>query len=395
MFSKSEHRPVNPKGAPLTGFTTRTLHALPELAQGAVVPPIYTASTYTQPTEGGEGEFEYQRGGNPTRSDLETTLAALEGSRHAFAFTTGMAATSAALGMLRSGDTVLMGLSVYGGNYRWATIELPKRGVENRFYEDLNTLTDEDFDDSVKMVFVETPSNPTMRITDIRRIAELAHRHGALLVVDNTFMTPYLQRPLELGADITVQSATKFLAGHGDLLAGVAATNDDDLAALLKQSQLVTGGVLSPIDSYRLLQSVKTLALRMDRQQLNTERVVQALREHPGVDRILTAGSHSEEEARLQQEQAEGSGAVFSFELAEGYDVRTFLAGLKVFGFAVSLGGIESLVCLPAHMTHGAYSDEHRAQAGIGEELIRVAVGIEDAEDLIADLTGAIDAARR
>ena len=379
----------------MAGFTTRTIHALHDVALGAVVPPIHTASTFLQPTEGGEGPFEYQRGSNPTRTDAETTLAALEGARHSFAFSTGMAATGAVLGTLHSGDSIIMGLPVYGGNYRWATIELPKRGVENRFYEGLNTLTDEDFDDSVKMVFVETPSNPTMRITDIRRIAELAHRHGALLVVDNTFMTPYLQRPLELGADITVQSATKFLAGHGDLLAGVAATNDDDLAALLKQSQLVTGGVLSPIDSYRLLQSVKTLALRMDRQQLNTERVVQALREHPGVARILTAGSHSEEEARIQQEQAEGAGAVFSFELAEGYDVRTFLAGLKVFGFAVSLGGIESLVCLPAHMTHGAYSDEHRAQAGIGEELIRVAVGIEDAEDLIADLTGAIDAARR
>lgn len=379
----------------MTGFTTRTLHALPELAQGAVVPPIYTASTFTQPTDGGEGPFEYQRSGNPTRSDLETTLAALEGAAHAFAYSTGMAATAAALGLLESGQSILMGNGVYGGTYRWATIELPRRGITHRFFADLNTLTDEDFDETVKMVFIETPSNPTLRVTDIRRVAKLAHRHGALVVVDNTFMTPYLQRPLELGADITIQSATKFLGGHGDLLAGVAATNDDALAARLAQAQMISGGVLSPIDSHRLLQNIKTLALRMDRQQANTAQIIRALQEHPGVARILQPGSHSSEEARIHAEQASGDGAVFSMELSAGADVRAFLGQVKVFGFAVSLGGIESLICLPAHMTHGAYTPEHRADAQIGEELLRVAVGIEDAQDLIDDLTGALDAATR
>lgn len=377
----------------MTGFTTRTIHALHDVAEGAVVPPIHTASTFLQPTEGGEGPFEYQRGANPTRTDAEQTLAALEGAEHAFAFATGMSATAAAMGLLESGDTLIMGLPVYGGNYRFATIELPRRGVGHRFLNDLNDLTDEDFDESVRMVFIETPANPTLRVTDIRRIAELAHRHGALVVVDNTFMTPYLQRPLELGADVSVQSATKYLAGHGDLLAGVATTNDDALAARLAQSQLITGGVLSPIDSYRLLQDVKTLALRMDRQQANAERVIEAMRKHPAVATVYVPGSYSEAEARIQAEQASGPGAVFSMELAEGKDVRAFLGALEVWGFAVSLGGIESLICLPAGMTHGAYSPEHLEQALIPEQLLRVAVGIEDPEDLIQDLHHALDAA--
>ncbi|WP_047690333.1 PLP-dependent aspartate aminotransferase family protein [Kocuria sp. ZOR0020] len=377
----------------MPGFNTRVIHALHGNHLDAVVPPIHTASTFLQPTEGGEGEFEYQRGSNPTRTDAETTLAALEGAEHAFAFSTGMAATASVLGMLASGDEVIMGLPVYGGNYRWASIELPKRGVTTTFVPDLNQLTDEHFTDAVKMVFLETPTNPTLRVAEIRRIADLAHSHGALVVVDNTFLTPYLQRPLELGADLTVQSATKYLGGHGDLLAGVVATNDDDLAATVAQSQVILGGVLSPIDSYRLLQNVKTLGLRLDRQQENTRKIVAALREHPSVARVVEPGSFNEEETRIQSEQATGNGAVFAFELTQDKDIRAFLAELKVFGFAVSLGGIESLICLPAHMTHGAYSDEDRALAQIPENLLRVAVGIEEAEDLIEDLTHAIDPA--
>lgn len=272
-------------------------------------------------------------------------------------------------------------------------IELPQRGIGHRFVTDLNELTDEDFDDSVRMVFIETPANPTLRVTDIARVAELAHRHGAYVVVDNTFLTPYLQRPLALGADVVVQSATKYLAGHGDLLGGVVTTDDDAVAARMAQSQLVSGAVLSPIDSYRLLQDVKTLAVRMDRQQDNARKVIAAMEAHPAVAKVHVPGSHSEREAEIQARQADGPGAVFSMELAEGKDVRAFLGALRVWGFAVSLGGIESLICLPAHMTHGAYTDEHREAALIPEELLRVAVGIEDAEDLIADLTQALEAA--
>ena len=213
------------------------------------------------------------------------------------------------------------------------------------------------------------------------------------MVVDNTFLTPYLQRPLALGADVVVQSATKYLAGHGDLLGGVVTTDDDAVAARMAQSQLVSGAVLSPIDSYRLLQDVKTLAVRVDRQLDNARKVIAAMEAHPAVAKVHVPGSHSDAEAEIQARQADGLGAVFSMELAEGKDVRAFLGALRVWGFAVSLGGIESLICLPAHMTHGAYTDEHREAALIPEELLRVAVGIEDAEDLIADLTQALEAA--
>lgn len=247
-----------------TGFTTRTIHAVHDARYDASVPPVYLASTFG--TAGEDTTYMYQRGANPTRDNLQATLAALEGAEHAYAYPSGMAATAAALGVLEAGDTLLLGMPTYGGTYRFATTELTKRAVKTRFISDFTALSDEDFTPDVKVVFLETPTNPTLQVTDIAAIAELAHRHGALLIVDNTFMTPYLQRPLELGADITVQSATKFLAGHADLLAGVAATNDPDLAILLHRGQLVSGALLPPIDSYRLLQDVKTLALRLERQ---------------------------------------------------------------------------------------------------------------------------------
>ncbi|WP_237205468.1 trans-sulfuration enzyme family protein [Rothia nasimurium] len=378
----------------MAGFTTRAIHAVHSNEEQAVVPPIYTASTFGQPTDGTEGPFEYQRGGNPTRSKAETTLAAIEGAEHAFLYASGMGATAAAMGILEHGQTLLMGMPVYGGNYRFATIELPKRGVAHELVYDLTTLSDAHFEGkNVGMVFIETPSNPTLRVTDIKKVAELAHRHGALLVVDNTVMTPYLQKPLELGADIVVQSATKYLAGHGDLLAGVATTNNAELADKLFKAQLISGGVLSPIDSYRLLQNVKTLALRMERQQANADVLIEAVAAHPAVDTVYFPGSYSAEEAKIQAEQATGKGALFSFTVKEGYDIKAFLDALQVFTFAVSLGGIESLVCLPTTMTQGAYSQEDRDDAGLTTRLVRVAVGIEDVDDLRADIIGALDAA--
>lgn len=378
----------------MTGFTTQAIHAVHSNEEQAVVPPIYTASTFGQPTDGSEGPYEYQRGGNPTRSKAETTLAAIEGAQQAFLYASGMGATAAAMGILEQGQTLIMGMPVYGGNYRFATIELPKRGVQTQLVQDLSTLTDADFEGKkVGMVFLETPSNPTLRVTDIKKVADLAHRHGALVVVDNTLMTPYLQKPLELGADIVVQSATKYLAGHGDLLAGVATTNDPQLADQLFKAQLISGGVLSPIDSYRLLQNVKTLALRMDRQQANADALIQALADHPAVDTIYYPGSYSAQEAEIQAQQARGKGSLFSFTLKEGYQMKPFLDALKVFTFAVSLGGIESLVCLPTSMTQGAYSQDDKDASGLGDRLVRVAVGIEDLEDLKADLLTALDAA--
>ena len=374
-----------------TGFTTRTIHAVHDARYDASVPPVYLASTFG--TAGEDTTYMYQRGANPTRDNLQATLAALEGAEHAYAYPSGMAATAAALGVLEAGDTLLLGMPTYGGTYRFATTELTKRAVKTRFISDFTTLSDEDFTPDVKVVFLETPTNPTLQVTDIAAVAELVHRHGALLIVDNTFMTPYLQRPLELGADITVQSATKFLAGHADLLAGVAATNDPDLAILLHRGQLVSGALLPPIDSYRLLQDVKTLALRLERQQQNARELIEFLSERPEVEKIFYAGNSSEEQAEVQSRQARGIGSVFSLLLKDGGDAQAFARSLPIFVNAVSLGGIESLVSLPAHTTHGAYAQEHRDEFGVDDRLVRLAIGIEDIQDLIAALEIGLKAA--
>lgn len=374
-----------------TGFTTRTIHAVHDARYDASVPPVYLASTFG--TAGEDTTYMYQRGANPTRDNLQATLAALEGAEHAYAYPSGMAATAAALGVLEAGDTLLLGMPTYGGTYRFATTELTKRAVKTRFISDFTALSDEDFTPDVKAVFLETPTNPTLQVTDIAAVAELAHRHGALLIVDNTFMTPYLQRPLELGADITVQSATKFLSGHADLLAGVAATNDPDLAVLLHRGQLVSGALLPPIDSYRLLQDVKTLALRLERQQQNARELIEFLSERPEVEKIFYAGNSSEEQAEVQSRQARGIGSVFSLLLKDGGDAQAFARALPIFVNAVSLGGIESLVSLPAHTTHGAYAQEHRDEFGVDDRLVRLAIGIEDVQDLIAALEIGLKAA--
>lgn len=374
-----------------TGFTTRTIHAVHDARYDASVPPVYLASTFG--TAGEDTTYMYQRGANPTRDNLQATLVTLEGAEHAYAYPSGMAATAAALGVLEAGDTLLLGMPTYGGTYRFATTELTKRAVKTRFISDFTTLSDEDFTPDVKVVFLETPTNPTLQVTDIAAVAELTHRHGALLIVDNTFMTPYLQRPLELGADITVQSATKFLAGHADLLAGVAATNDPDLAILLHRGQLVSGALLPPIDSYRLLQDVKTLALRLERQQQNTRELIEFLSERPEVEKIFYAGNSSEEQAEAQSRQARGIGSVFSLLLKDGGDAQAFARALPIFVNAVSLGGIESLVSLPAHTTHGAYAQEHRDEFGVDDRLVRLAIGIEDVQDLIAALEIGLKAA--
>lgn len=374
-----------------TGFTTRTIHTVHDARYDASVPPVYLASTFG--TAGEDTTYMYQRGANPTRDNLQATLAALEGAEHAYAYPSGMAATAAALGVLEAGDTLLLGMPTYGGTYRFATTELTKRAVKTRFISDFTALSDEDFTPDVKAVFLETPTNPTLQVTDIAAVAELVHRHGALLIVDNTFMTPYLQRPLELGADITVQSATKFLAGHADLLAGVAATNDPDLAVLLHRGQLVSGALLPPIDSYRLLQDVKTLALRLERQQQNARELIEFLSERPEVEKIFYAGNSSEEQAEVQSRQARGIGSVFSLLLKDGGDAQAFARSLPIFVNAVSLGGIESLVSLPAHTTHGAYAQEHRDEFGVDDRLVRLAIGIEDVQDLIAALEIGLKAA--
>ncbi|MBB5832272.1 trans-sulfuration enzyme family protein [Brachybacterium aquaticum] len=372
---------------------TAAVQTLRDFEHGAVVPPVHLASTFELDPATEDGAFAYQRGSNPTRAQLETVLAALDDAAHGFAFASGMAATAAALSTLEVGDEVILSASVYGGTYRLVDLVLPGRGITGRFVDDLDALTDEDFTPATKAVFIETPANPTLRITDLRRIAELAHRHGALVIVDNTFMTPVLQKPLALGADVVVQSATKYLAGHSDLLAGTVTTNDDRLADAYRLAQKAQGGVLPPQDSFRLIQSIKTLPLRLERQQASAERIVEHLADHDRIAQLWYPGLHSEEEARVHASQASGRGAVLSFELAGGLDRVAFLKALRFPAYAVSLGGVESLICRPATMTHEAMTPEARANAGISDEMLRLSVGIEHVDDLIADLDQALAAA--
>lgn len=373
---------------------TAAVHTLKDFEHGAVVPPVHMASTFELDRGTESGAFAYQRGANPTRAQLETVLAALDGAAHGFAFASGMAATAAALSVLAQGDEIILPASVYGGTYRFVDRVLSTRGVTARFVDDLADLTDEDLTPATRAIFVETPANPTLRITDLRAIIALAHRHDALVIVDNTFMTPVLQRPLDLGADLVIQSATKYLAGLSDLLAGAVTTNDAALAEAIHLAQVATGGVLAPLDSFRLIQAIKTLPLRLERQQENTLALIEHLRTRPEVAVVNFAGSHSEEEARLHASQAAGIGAVLSFELAEGLNSTAFLRALRYPAFAVSLGGVETLICRPATMTHEAMTPEARQQAGISDELLRLSVGIEDVADLIEDLDQALDAAR-
>ena len=374
---------------------TAAVHTLRHFEHGAVVPPVHLASTFELDPATEDGAFAYQRGANPTRAQLETLLAALDGAEHGFAFASGMAATAAALSTLVVGDEVLLPASVYGGTYRFVDLVLPGRGVTGRFVDDLGELTDEDFTPSTRAVFVETPANPTLRITDLRRIVELAHRHGALVIVDNTFMTPVLQKPLALGVDVVVQSATKYLAGHSDLLAGTITTDDESLADAFRLAQKAQGGVLAPQDSFRLIQSIKTLPLRLERQQRNAESIAEHLEGRDEIAQVWYPGSHSAQEARLHASQATGRGAVLSFELAEGLDRIAFLQALRYPAYAVSLGGVESLICRPATMTHEAMTDEARQAAGISLEMLRLSVGIEDISDLLEDLDQALAAAAR
>ncbi|ASK66419.1 cystathionine gamma-synthase [Brachybacterium avium] len=374
---------------------TAAVHTLQDFEHGAVVPPVHLASTFELDRASEEGAFAYQRGANPTRAQLETVLAALDGAEHGFAFASGMAATAAALSTLVVGDEVLLPASVYGGTYRFVDLVLPGRGVTGRFVDDLGALTDADFTPATRAVFVETPANPTLRITDLRRIVELAHRHGALVIVDNTFMSPVLQRPLELGVDVVVQSATKYLAGHSDLQAGALTTNDEALAEAFALAQKAQGGVLAPQDSFRLIQSIKTLPLRLERQQANAAAIVTHLRGREDIARVWYPGSHSEQEARIHASQATGTGAVLSFELEEGLDRIAFLEALRYPAYAVSLGGVETLICRPATMTHEAMTDQARQAAGISAELLRLSVGIEDLQDLLDDLDQALAAAAR
>lgn len=364
--------------------------------KGAVNQPIYLSSTFEQDSLNDFKEFVYSRGNNPTRRAVEELAAELEGARYGLAFASGMAATSSVFNLLKQGDKVLLNNNVYGGTWRFVSNLFEKRGISYEIVDDFNTYDFEKADDSVRAVFLETPSNPLLEVTDIRRVSREAKKKELLVIVDNTFMTSYFQRPLELGADIVVYSATKYYAGHSDILAGLVIVDDEDLYQQLKFIQNTTGGILSPFDSFLLLRGIKTLGLRLERHQKNAVAIAQFLEEHDAVEKVFYTGLKSHPGYEIQRKQATGDGGVLSFLFREdAYDLDVFVKSVKLFGFTVSLGGVESLLCRPATMTHESYAKELQEKIGITQNLLRVAVGIEDIEDLKADLEQAFEKARK
>jgi cystathionine beta-lyase len=362
---------------------------------GAVSTPVYLTSTYAQGALGKEPDWEYSRTGNPTRAALEALIAELEGGVAGFAFASGMAAITAVLSLFSVGDKILLSSNVYGGTYRVLDRVFGNFGLKYEFVpRDAPEAFEAALTEDVKAILIESPANPLLSVTDIRALAAAAKRRGVLLIVDNTFMTPYLQRPIELGADIALHSATKYLGGHSDLIAGLVVVNTPDLAERLHFVQNATGGILQPFDSFLLIRSIKTLGIRMDRHVENAEKIAVYLRDHKDVERLYYPGLPGAGDCEIQRRQAKNGGAMIAFELAETCDVRAFFSALALIDLAESLGGVESLVCHPATMTHASMPAELRAKVGIGDTLVRLSVGIEHAEDLIADLDRAITAAK-
>ncbi|EMS71117.1 trans-sulfuration enzyme family protein [Ruminiclostridium cellobioparum] len=363
---------------------------------GAVSVPIYQTSTYRQIELGQHKGYEYSRTGNPTREALEALINQLEGGEAGFAFASGMAAITAVLLLLKSGDRVIISNNVYGGTFRVLDKVFKNFGLE---YEIADTSNIDEVESKVvpgvAAVIVESPANPLLTITDIGKVAGIARKNRALTIVDNTFMTPYLQRPLELGADIVIHSATKYLGGHSDVIAGLVVVKDSETAARLKFLQNATGGVLPPFDSWLLLRGIKTLAVRLDRHIENSRHVVDFLKNHEGVTKIYYPGLEVSEGYEIHKKQAYGPGAMISFVLSEDYDIKLFFKNVSLITLGESLGGVESLVSHPASMTHASIPYEIRQKVGIVDNLIRLSVGIEDKEAIINDLGNAFNKAKR
>ncbi|MDR3207587.1 MAG: PLP-dependent aspartate aminotransferase family protein [Oscillospiraceae bacterium] len=363
---------------------------------GAVNTPIYQTSTYEQDGLGKtRAGWEYSRTGNPTRAALEALIAELEQGSHGFAFASGLAAIAAVLHLFQSGDSVVISSNVYGGTFRILDKVFKQYGLSHVIADtaDLDAV-ERAFTPDVKAILIESPANPLLTVTDIAAVAQIAKRHGALTIVDNTFMTPYLQRPLTLGADIAVHSATKYLGGHSDLLAGLVAVKTPELADRIHFIQNAVGAILPPSDAFLLIRSIKTLGVRMDRHVANAETIAARLQGHGAVARLFYPGLPRGPGYAVQQKQARNGGAMISFELTETYGVGRFFEALGLVALAESLGGVESLACHPATMTHAAIPKEIRDGVGITENLIRLSVGIENVEDIWEDLSQAIEGAR-
>ncbi|HKS25385.1 MAG TPA: cystathionine gamma-synthase [Thermoanaerobaculia bacterium] len=373
------------------GFSTDCIHAgqEPEPVTGAVTYPIFQTSTYVQPELGRHKGFEYARTQNPTRAVLEHALAALERGKHGHCFASGMAAIDTVFRMLQAGDHVVAGENMYGGSYRLFSRVLEKFGLQFTYVDtsDVDAVRGA-LRDNTKIVYLETPTNPMMTITDIAACAEVAHARGALVVVDNTFCSPYLQRPIELGADIVVHSTTKFLNGHSDSVGGAVISNDDAIAEKIGFLQNAAGAILSPFDSWLVLRGIKTLAVRMRRHEENGMAMATYLSNHPKVRKIFYPGLPDHPGHALAKKQMSGFGALISFEVD---DAKKFLDRVRLCSLGESLGGVETLISHPVSMTHGSVPEVDRLRLGITPGLVRISVGIEDIEDLIADLENAFE----
>jgi cystathionine beta-lyase/cystathionine gamma-synthase len=375
------------------GFSTTAIHAgnEPDSATGAVSVPIYQTSTYAQEGLGKHKGFEYARTQNPTRLALEKNIAALEGAAFGFAFASGMSATDTCLKLVKAGDHVILGNNTYGGTFRLFDKILRNYGIEFDLVDTTDvTNVEQAFRENTKMVFIETPTNPVMSLTDIAAVSEIAHARGAIVVCDNTFMSPYLQRPLELGADVVMHSTTKYLNGHSDSVGGFVALNDEKKAEWIAFVQNSVGAILSPFDSFLVLRGTKTLAVRMEKHNENGQAVANFLAEHPKVSKVYYPGLVSHPQHEIAKRQQKGFGGMVSFETGSLDAARKVLEGVKLFTLAESLGGVESLISHPASMTHASVPFETRQALGITDGLVRISVGIEDIEDLIYDLDQAL-----
>lgn len=369
-------------------FDTQLIHGGISVDQstGAVSVPIHMASTFKQ-TKIGEAKYEYSRSGNPTRKAVESLIADLENGTAGFAFASGSAAISTIFSLFSSGDHIIVGNDVYGGTFRLIDNVLKRTGqtftiVDTR---DLSAIQ-EAIQDNTVAIYLETPTNPLLRISDIKAISELAHRHNLLSIVDNTFASPYVQKPIDLGVDIVVHSASKYLGGHSDLIAGLVVTKGEELSEKIKFLQNAIGAILAPQESWLLQRGMKTLGLRMRAHQSNAQTIFDYLKTQDKVGKIYFPGDPDNPDHALAKQQMNGFGAMISFELKAGLDPEQFISNLKIITLAESLGALESLIEIPAKMTHGAIPRNIRLSHGIQDELIRLSVGVEDIEDLIEDL---------
>ncbi|MGB8508673.1 MAG: cystathionine gamma-synthase [Pyrinomonadaceae bacterium] len=376
------------------GFATKAIHAGndPDPTTGAVTVPIYQTSTYAQDGLGKHKGYEYARTQNPTRAAVEQNIAALEGAKFGYAFASGMAAIDSTLRLIKSGEHVIVSDNTYGGTFRLFSRVLANYGIEFSFVDTTDTSNVEAaIKENTKMVFVETPTNPVMMVTDLQAVSDIAHRAGARVVCDNTFLSPYLQRPLEFGVDIVVHSTTKYLNGHSDSVGGIVVLNDEQDAEWLGFIQNSVGAILSPFDSWLTLRGTKTLAIRMEQHDATGRAVAAFLEEHPKVQKLYYPGSVSHRQHDLAKRQQRGFGGMVAFDVGTLENARTVLEAVRICTLAESLGGVETLISHPATMTHASVLPETRARLGITDGMVRISVGLEDVDDIIADLDQALD----